>query len=374
MSDAGRPEASPSGPPGAGKWSHASSVATVALVYLTLQGVVGFCQIESWPLTHSPMFRSIPKETKRYRFEAENVSGRRLELEPRDFAKMKRRQLRALIKRHLTSKRTRNPETFCRGMFRGYNAGKAPGEQLVRLVVLKDLLAPHGEGSPRALETTNIYTCLDGGLARVRPPPPERTQPEVLSPAAAVRSRSFQVELAPIVLEAEHYTGYAAGTGTAGETAWTIVPSYDAGGERAVDSLPDTGVSTGDRLSGPRLYYSLQIGATGTYFVWVRMLGRGGTNNSIHMGWDGRPLTLGGRGVSADAGTWEWVNRVATRPRAEVLSVEVGSPGLHTLHLWAREDGVAVDQILLTKERDYLPQRAETSAPPPPEVSSAREQ
>ncbi len=50
--------------------------------------------------------------------------------------------------------------------------------------------------------------------------------------------------------------------------------------------------------------------------------------------------------------TWSWAN---SNPQDTLATIEVTEPGLHTLHLWQREDGLRLDRILLTTDNDYNP-------------------
>jgi hypothetical protein len=50
--------------------------------------------------------------------------------------------------------------------------------------------------------------------------------------------------------------------------------------------------------------------------------------------------------------TWSWANR---NPQDTSVTIEVTEPGLHTLHLWQREDGLRLDRILLTTDSSYNP-------------------
>lgn len=51
-------------------------------------------------------------------------------------------------------------------------------------------------------------------------------------------------------------------------------------------------------------------------------------------------------------GEWNWANN---DNQGGVTTIEVTEPGLHTLHLWQREDGLRVDRILLTTDAGYNP-------------------
>lgn len=49
---------------------------------------------------------------------------------------------------------------------------------------------------------------------------------------------------------------------------------------------------------------------------------------------------------------WVWAN---TDAQGQPLSFEVLTPGVYTLHLNQREDGLRIDQLLLTTDSSYEP-------------------
>ncbi len=118
--------------------------------------------------------------------------------------------------------------------------------------------------------------------------------------------------------------------------------------------MPNVTLNVMDTMIGPRLNYEIDFVNTGTYYVWVRMLGLNGTDDSIHVGLDGAPTTYGGLGMTDTHGTWHWEDRVAQDANRRVM-VNVSSKGVHTLSVWMREDGTLVDKILLTKDPNEKP-------------------
>ena len=51
---------------------------------------------------------------------------------------------------------------------------------------------------------------------------------------------------------------------------------------------------------------------------------------------------------------WQWANSDLQLPGSPV-TINVTEAGLHTLHLWIREDGLRLDRILLTTDSGYNP-------------------
>jgi hypothetical protein len=48
---------------------------------------------------------------------------------------------------------------------------------------------------------------------------------------------------------------------------------------------------------------------------------------------------------------WDWANN----NQAGLVSFQVVEPGVHTLRLWQREDGLRLDRIVLTTDNNYYP-------------------
>ncbi len=163
-----------------------------------------------------------------------------------------------------------------------------------------------------------------------------------------------------VVVEAEYFTGNAVGVSSAADAYWQRESIEGAGGGYAVVASPNTGVNTAETTNGPRLDYRIDFTTPGVYYAWVRMKGASG-DASVHVGLDG-VLASGSGGLSDQSGNWHWEEEQATSGTR--VTLEVATRGIHTLNLWMREDGVAVDQIALTRNSAFIPslQAASTSA------------
>jgi lysophospholipase L1-like esterase len=92
--------------------------------------------------------------------------------------------------------------------------------------------------------------------------------------------------------------------------------------------------------------YNVAFTSTGTYYVWVRGAALSTEDDSIHAGIDGvAPTTADDIGGFSSAWTWRRTTLDGTP-----ATIIVSSPGVHTFHLWMREDGMRVDKILLRKD------------------------
>ena len=157
-----------------------------------------------------------------------------------------------------------------------------------------------------------------------------------------------------VVMEAESFTGSAAGTGRASGHAWTAVSNGQASGGTAMQALPKNGLNVGDSADGPRLDFDVEFSTPGTYYVWVRLKTTGWGTTSAHAGLDGVPASYG-RGGIASVGLWVWNNVVLFRSGDARVSVKVPAAGRHTVNVWMREAGVEVDKVILSADARFSP-------------------
>jgi hypothetical protein len=95
--------------------------------------------------------------------------------------------------------------------------------------------------------------------------------------------------------------------------------------------------------------YEVQLAAPVTCKIWIRAWWEGSCGNTVcfRVGEEGKILTVGNDGTY-DA--WHWL---------EVPTTFSLDKGTHTLYLLNREDGIRIDQILVTNDMEYYPQGAE---------------
>jgi hypothetical protein len=93
--------------------------------------------------------------------------------------------------------------------------------------------------------------------------------------------------------------------------------------------------------------YTLDIPAAGRYILWCRVWWSDVCSNSFTMQInDNPPFSFG---QDAIYGRWHWVK---APPRLKQLTLDAGS---HVLTVMNREDGVRIDQILLTADSRFVP-------------------
>ena len=131
-----------------------------------------------------------------------------------------------------------------------------------------------------------------------------------------------------------------------GEYSWETIAEIEASSGEAVQVGPDTGKvywrnSASSLLNSPRLDYRIGFTEIGTYYVWL--LGRAGgstveTSDKAFVGLDGN--LKASQSLSEVGADYSW----------QRVTLEVDSPGQHTLNLWMNEDGFVADKILITQD------------------------
>ena len=158
-----------------------------------------------------------------------------------------------------------------------------------------------------------------------------------------------------VVIEAEHYDHKVAGSGPAAGATWVDQTGNGSMGDGYVEVLPDVGLAIDApdiELYSPHLRYTVQFNTIGIYYLWLR--GQSQIDDTVHFGLDGVP-------VSSDHDTaalcdwdlfywWSELGQYEARP-----VVPVAASGQHIVDIWMRDDGPAIDRLLLTTSESYLP-------------------
>jgi len=93
--------------------------------------------------------------------------------------------------------------------------------------------------------------------------------------------------------------------------------------------------------------WSFEVKEGGTYIVWCRVWWIDECGNSFGLSVDGAKAFSFGQ--DATYKSWHWVK---SPPRLAQLKLKKGT---HSLKLTNREDGIRVDQVFITNERDNVP-------------------
>ncbi len=147
-----------------------------------------------------------------------------------------------------------------------------------------------------------------------------------------------------VVMEAENRDGAVSGSGH----SWTVSGFGQASGGNTMLAGPDNGTAITSNVAGssPRLDFQVSFTTTGTWTMWIRGRSNTSTGYASDSCWGGIDNTV----ISSyfdfpENGSLAWVNK----------TFNVGSPGVHTVSLWMREDGFYADKILLTTNGGYTP-------------------
>jgi hypothetical protein len=118
-------------------------------------------------------------------------------------------------------------------------------------------------------------------------------------------------------------------------------------------ALPDTDLqfTANYTATSPELQYAINFTTTGTYTVWIRGYAPAASGDSLYVALDNKPPTI----LTGFAPrSWSWASR-RNETFGGTVSFTITKPGLHTLRLWQREDGLQLDRIVLTTDSNYNP-------------------
>ena len=129
---------------------------------------------------------------------------------------------------------------------------------------------------------------------------------------------------------------------------WIAVNSADASNNQAMTTTPDNKTLFTGAQGSPSLTYFAFFDRPGKWYLWIRgsgdtVNGEGGSD-SLHAGLNGS-LSETADKIDNFPPAWSWSNSTRDGVRA---SLNIPAAGIHAVNLWMREDGLAVDKILLT--------------------------
>ncbi|MBN2292999.1 MAG: hypothetical protein JXM70_11275, partial [Pirellulales bacterium] len=129
------------------------------------------------------------------------------------------------------------------------------------------------------------------------------------------------------------------------------IAGYSGNGYYVVEPDSGTRVHIRPMEMSPGIEIPLKFEHAGKYRLWLRMSGPDTSGNSVYVGLDRQEVQSGKR-MTVKPGGWRWLGDYE---QGSPVMIEITEPGDHTLHLWMREDGVAIDRILLTTDPDFVP-------------------
>lgn len=178
-----------------------------------------------------------------------------------------------------------------------------------------------------------------------------------------------------VVLEAEHFHSQSDNGSGIHWTPVTSPPGFSgASAMKGGPNDPDDFLLWNENVptTAPVLTYRVNFPVAGNYYVLVRARSPAQyrTNaDSLHVGIN-QTLPESATNIDRTAGDdpqpipntgWNWVGvrQAAGQARAYIT---VPEPGVHTLHIWPREDGVMVDQVLLSQDIHWIPEDAQVQS------------
>ncbi len=170
--------------------------------------------------------------------------------------------------------------------------------------------------------------------------------------AAATPAAAFAQDGGPdgiVAIEVEHFDAHV----PQGGHAWTINTTAGYSGDAALEATPNNGTTrdTNFLTTSPRLDFRVSFVQAGVHHVWLRGIGRTGNDDSVHAGLNGAAPPTADRITGFGTG-WTWRNATSDGPGA---TIDIPAPGVHTVNLWMREDGVILDKLVLTVNSGYVP-------------------
>jgi len=156
-----------------------------------------------------------------------------------------------------------------------------------------------------------------------------------------------------VSIEVENYNAII----SAAPHNWVASTLGGTSGTGSMITTPNNNTIKPGSANSPMLAYQSSFPSSGTYYVWVRGWGDTsatgeGKDDSLHIGLNGVLSPTADKIDQFPAGGWAWTN--STRDSA-VATINVPSAGTHTVNLWMREDGLAVDKLELTTDITYMP-------------------
>ena len=163
--------------------------------------------------------------------------------------------------------------------------------------------------------------------------------------------RAFIEQNGLLVIEAEH--GQSNGDATThiwAETA--VLPNHS--GDSYLQALPDIGeqypASAVD--DSPQRSYVISITNPADYTLWVRGMATDAAGDSLHVGLNGNIAATATELTGFIPREWSWT---AVTMDNLTATVNLSNSDVYTLDLWMREDGLRIDQLLLSDDPTYQP-------------------
>lgn len=177
---------------------------------------------------------------------------------------------------------------------------------------------------------------------------------EPLEPRRLLAAFEFFAER--VVVEAEEFDANT----PRGAHAWQPVAGGEGTVGGAMQAMPPNQltIDTNIASTSPRLDYQINFPEAGEHIIWVRGKGVAGsvpTSDSLHVGLNG--VVQGGADRMTSFGAdWTWSSDTMDgTDGAFEARFTVPSAGVHTVNLYMREDGLAIDRFFISNSSDVRP-------------------
>lgn len=137
------------------------------------------------------------------------------------------------------------------------------------------------------------------------------------------------------------------------EAPMVLVTNGIEGASGAYLEIPE-GAGNPPKVEAGKAVFAFETPVDGNFILWCRVWWEGECSNSFTVQIDDQPAFLFGE--DATYKVWHWVKYPVARTTKPLQL----SKGRHTLTFRNREDGVRLDQVLLSADRRFVPVDIET--------------
>jgi len=152
-----------------------------------------------------------------------------------------------------------------------------------------------------------------------------------------------------LVIEAERFIELTAKNDQEWEVKNDLV-GFSGDGYAAVND-ENVRIDTQYVANAPVMHYPVYFQTAGTYLIWNRGLGAHRKSDSFHIGLDGKENVTSDR-LKVNRYQLGWRKGSMDGQRAQLI---VENEGYHTLDVYMREDGTALDKLVLTTDATWQP-------------------
>lgn len=132
------------------------------------------------------------------------------------------------------------------------------------------------------------------------------------------------------------------------EAPMALVTNGIAGAADVYLEIPE-GAGNPPKVTAGKAVYAVEVPEEGAFTLWCRVWWEGECSNSFTVNVDDQPAFLFGEDATYKA--WHWVKYPVSRTAAPIRLAK----GRRTLTFKNREDGVHLDQVILSADKRFVP-------------------